>query len=226
VQAGINLTGWSLIEATGVSANASTIVGRGTDPAGRMEAWIISFPTTSSTPTLPPSTTPFPNLQTAFFNSLINTQMSGSTPAVIPIQLMIAQSAPSLANKILTSFGIELETLVGNVAQRNARAIEYVADNKTVNDSIVDLLTTRAATKLYGPVGEVAADIVLNIKDILGEIDDFKKGNYYEGTLNIINQVSSLLLTYLPYGGTSADILNVAGAVATAYVYGFFCNNC
>jgi hypothetical protein len=86
----------------------------------------------------------------------------------------------------------------------------------------VDLIATRGATQLYGPAGQVAADIMTNIKTILEENTYFKNGQYYQGILTIINQVSSLLLEALPYGGTGADVLNVAGTVATAYVYGYF----
>jgi len=37
---GVDLTGWKLREATGVSANGLRIVGNGTNPAGKTEAWI------------------------------------------------------------------------------------------------------------------------------------------------------------------------------------------
>jgi hypothetical protein len=36
---GVNMTGWSLSSATGVSADGSVIVGFGTDPSSNTEAW-------------------------------------------------------------------------------------------------------------------------------------------------------------------------------------------
>jgi probable HAF family extracellular repeat protein len=46
---GLNLVGWDLLEARGVSDGGGTIVGYGTNPEGNIEAWIAS---------LEPSTTP------------------------------------------------------------------------------------------------------------------------------------------------------------------------
>jgi hypothetical protein len=184
-------------------------------------------PTTTLTGAAPTvtqtQTTLSPDLTAQFFNQnnsslllKIDTRVSGSTPLMLPI------SSRSTLSEVLTWVKTLKGEILTDFETRNARAIDYVADNKAVQDSIISLLTTRASAALYGPVGDVAADIILNIKATLVEIQEFKNGKYYEGTLKIINQVSSLLLSVLPYGGTSANVLNVAGAVATAYVYGFF----
>ena len=37
---GVDLTGWTLSEATGMSADGRVVVGTGTNPAGQMEAWL------------------------------------------------------------------------------------------------------------------------------------------------------------------------------------------
>jgi uncharacterized membrane protein len=42
--AGVNLAGWTLTEATGVSRDGSVIVGTGTDPAGSIEGWMAVIP--------------------------------------------------------------------------------------------------------------------------------------------------------------------------------------
>ncbi len=45
VNGGINLTGWTLVEATGISADGRTLVGWGFNPSGNFEAWIATLPT-------------------------------------------------------------------------------------------------------------------------------------------------------------------------------------
>ena len=46
---GIDLTGWLLLQATGISDDRSTIVGWGLNPAGNTEAWVAVIPEPSST---------------------------------------------------------------------------------------------------------------------------------------------------------------------------------
>jgi probable HAF family extracellular repeat protein len=41
---GLDLTGWTLTEAWGVSADGKTIAGYGTNPAGNIEAWVATVP--------------------------------------------------------------------------------------------------------------------------------------------------------------------------------------
>jgi probable HAF family extracellular repeat protein len=55
--AGLNLTGWSLSEATSISADGLTIVGYGRNPNGRFDAWLARLDATS-TPAVVPETTP------------------------------------------------------------------------------------------------------------------------------------------------------------------------
>jgi hypothetical protein len=40
---GLNLTGWTLLEATAISPDGKTIVGYGTNPSNDTEAWIASL---------------------------------------------------------------------------------------------------------------------------------------------------------------------------------------
>jgi len=43
VASGVNMSGWHLIEATGVSGDGTKIVGYGTNPSGQVEAWLVSI---------------------------------------------------------------------------------------------------------------------------------------------------------------------------------------
>ena len=45
---GIDLAGWTLTLAGGISSNGTTIVGRGTNPSGFTEAWIAVLPEPST----------------------------------------------------------------------------------------------------------------------------------------------------------------------------------
>ena len=48
VDLGLDLTGWELTAATGISFDGFTIVGRGRNPEGRKEAWIATIPEPST----------------------------------------------------------------------------------------------------------------------------------------------------------------------------------
>ena len=41
---GIDLTGWTLVSANAISADGTTIVGVGINPAGATEAWVATIP--------------------------------------------------------------------------------------------------------------------------------------------------------------------------------------
>ena len=45
---GLDLSGWTLTRGTGISADGTTIVGIGTNPAGQTEAWRAVVPEPSS----------------------------------------------------------------------------------------------------------------------------------------------------------------------------------
>ena len=49
---GLDLTGWRLYEATGVSGNGRVIVGRGLNASGSSEAWIAVLPGPEKVPAL------------------------------------------------------------------------------------------------------------------------------------------------------------------------------
>ena len=41
---GLNLTGWTLADASGISADGMTVVGWGYDPSGNIEGWVATLP--------------------------------------------------------------------------------------------------------------------------------------------------------------------------------------
>jgi hypothetical protein len=45
---GIDLGGWTLLNATGISANGTTICGEGINPAGNFEGWVATIPEPAS----------------------------------------------------------------------------------------------------------------------------------------------------------------------------------
>ncbi|TKJ32311.1 MAG: hypothetical protein CEE38_23425 [Planctomycetes bacterium B3_Pla] len=47
---GLDLTGWALTYAQGISADGLTIVGYGTNPAGNIEGWIATLPNAEVVP--------------------------------------------------------------------------------------------------------------------------------------------------------------------------------
>lgn len=127
--------------------------------------------------------------------------------------------------QMLSTFGVKDGFLLKDAELRHKRAVQYVLDNPEVQSALRDLIVVRGSAAAYGPAGEKAASVVLNLKAALEGMNEFKNGQYYQGSLHVTNQASSILLEALPYKGPSSDILNLSGAVTTAYVYGFFWGN-
>ena len=99
-------------------------------------------------------------------------------------------------------------------------------DNQTVRDALTSFFVSKGLSGLggvHGPAGQKVAAVMEILVNGIQDVNGLRQGRYYDSFLSITNQASSTLLTELvPYGGTMADALNIAGSVATAYVYGFF----
>jgi uncharacterized membrane protein len=78
---GSELAGWTLTEATAITPDGSTIVGKGIDPQGQDEGWIVNLNTPTPTPTSP---TPTPTSPTPTPTSPTPTPTPTRTPTPRP----------------------------------------------------------------------------------------------------------------------------------------------
>ncbi len=51
---------------------------------------------------------------------------------------------------------------------------------------------------------------------------EFKRGQYKDGTVRMLNSASSFAVETLGLPPGSSDVLNLSGAATTAYLYGLF----
>jgi uncharacterized membrane protein len=79
--AGVSLQGWTMSEAYGVSADGRTIVGVGTDPAGRADSWVVHLPPGFGCYANCDGSTGSPVLTIADFSCFLNRFASGDSSA-------------------------------------------------------------------------------------------------------------------------------------------------
>ena len=126
------------------------------------------------------------------------------------------------ANRIVKWLAKNNATLIDTYEARNKKALEYVHDNTEVQRSIKAILARKGLTAACGGNGKCTT-IISTVLNAGSDYNDFSNGQYYQGTLHMVNQGSAALLGILvPYGGNMADAINLAGSVSTAYVYGFY----
>lgn len=108
------------------------------------------------------------------------------------------------------------------MAERNRRGMDYALNNPEFIGAVAGVLASKAAIPEH-LVGRVQAQIISAIANLTLDIHEFAKGDHYQASLHIVNTVSSTALGILtPWGGNASDAINIAGAFATAYTYGFF----
>jgi hypothetical protein len=125
------------------------------------------------------------------------------------------------ADEILATVGAPRSGPVDQVAARHRKGIEYVKDSPEVKEALEAIQIKVAAQHAAGKLGYNVADIALTIDGAVESIDEFKAGNFYEGSLKALNQTSSAIgdrLRLPPYG---SDLLNLSAAATTAYLYGY-----
>jgi hypothetical protein len=111
--------------------------------------------------------------------------------------------------------------LKGEIAERHAKGLDYIASDPQVKNAIRDLQILAASYGAGGPVAAEVADYMLAIKGAFAANSLFAT-NHYLGTLAAVNEVSSALLGVAPVPPGSSQVLALAGAATTAYTYGFF----
>jgi hypothetical protein len=111
--------------------------------------------------------------------------------------------------------------VLGEASTRNKIAMQYALQNPEFTSALAGLLASKGLPQHL--ISERQAAIINAIASLSLDSGDFARGNYYLGTLHVINTVSGTMLTLLvPWGATATDVVNVSGSFATAYVYGYF----
>lgn len=116
------------------------------------------------------------------------------------------------------------EKIPDRVKERHRLGVEYLKENKEFQRAVQAFMQSRGIDHACANTLSGCALIANNIADAISINNEFQRGEYYSGTLHIVNRGSSNLLTVLkPKGGAAlAESINIAGAAATAYAYGFF----
>jgi hypothetical protein len=102
--------------------------------------------------------------------------------------------------------------LVGDLKERNKKGLEYALSNEEFINALAGVLASKSAIPRH-LVGNVQAQVIDAIAHTTLDVGDFARGNHYEATLHIVNTVSATTLAVLkPWGGNTADAINVGGA--------------
>jgi len=110
----------------------------------------------------------------------------------------------------------------GTIAERNQKGIEYVNASPQVQQEISDILALSASYSVGGVVTLKATDLYLAIDGALKD-GQLIAQNHYAGSVAAVNDISATIIgldPLIPPGST--QVMNLAGAAATAYLYGFF----
>jgi len=147
--------------------------------------------------------------------------VTGFTDHQISQKSNIEQAKNSMASAIVDSLKLKTQKFIKYSAARNKIAVEYVTDSPEVKAEI-----EKIALKISVAQGGEPAQIALKIKSTyeagFQTAELWKGGDKYSATLKAINLSSSLLAEQLHFPPGSVDALNLSGAAATAYIYGYF----
>lgn len=131
------------------------------------------------------------------------------------------------ADEVYAKIGIQPQrAILDRLEERHRKGLEYLRENPEVKNALFAIQLKTGAAVVGGPAGLKTAEYMKAVHSVYEINGDFRAGKHYEGSLKAINEVSSLALDKFGPGvgvpvGTS-DALNLGGAAATAYLYGFF----
>lgn len=233
---------------TGGNAGTTTPPSGGSPPNGDLWQALGQFQRTppSAQPTNPGagnngSTLPdIPGLLVNSKFSIFDTEIALSTNPSTKFSSFHAVT--EAASGIMSSVGIQARKIYGDVIYRNEKGLDYAKSDKIVKDAVFDFFVRLTAVDTSGNVsklisleygtGEAASsamvDSIVNaVKSSPDIVSNFKAGNYYEGTLSMIDVVSTAIVKigggYLigPIAMPLTDLLRVSTAFTTSYLYGF-----
>jgi hypothetical protein len=135
----------------------------------------------------------------------------------------LARAHETQARGVLEKLGIDKEGSVSGFDARHRRAVEYVVENAEVGRAVDEIVVLVAAAQTGGGAAAVgSAEILIDLKNAVDASRELMTGDRYLGTLHLINTASSQLASRLHIPPGVPAVLNLTGAAATAYIYGFF----
>jgi hypothetical protein len=139
------------------------------------------------------------------------------------------EAAREKTAEVYKELGVSPQAVLDRLEERHKKGLEYLRDSPEVKDALLSIQVKAAAAQAgFQTGGGVAtakaamnvAEGALLVQSYFEGADEFRRGKHYEGTLRVVNEVSSAFLDHhlkLP----ASDALNLAGAASTAYLYGF-----
>lgn len=149
---------------------------------------------------------------------------SGARPSKTWTSIPTSQARDSAtkqkADEVIAKVGVPRKGIGDDVAARHKKGMEFVKDSPEVQDAIRSLQIKAGAYSAGGRAGYEVADFALTVDGAFDSVKEFKSGEYYDGSLKALNVTSSLIANRTP-AGPFGDVLNLAGAATTAYLYGY-----
>jgi hypothetical protein len=148
----------------------------------------------------------------------------GHTRSATPLGTASGLAPSQLGLRPWTATKLPLGTIPDQIQyfrRRNEIAIEYVIDNKTVQDLVSDL-ATKIAVDSQVPLGGKATDVLYLIRDFWNARTALNDGNYTDASRDFTRVI---LEGFVEIFGSPAldyplDIAKIVAAAATAYMYG------
>lgn len=150
----------------------------------------------------------------------LSTFLCGTPPNQFTCPVTL-EAAREKTNQIYRQLDIRPESVLDRLEERHEKGLEYLRDSPEFKNALASIQAKSAGFSVGGSTGMAVAERALLVKSIFEGTNEFRQGKHYEGTLRAVNEVSSAFVDSrlkLP----ASDVLNLAGAASTAYLYGFF----